>query len=134
MEKAKACYSLSSIKECQKRVRQFSWSTRYKGEHYSRCIRVRDLYVYCQYELKSFLFDPDYSPARDYIDSSHLRIITCINSIDAGCFDKATNPLFYAITVGSAIEIPFDNASRPCALELHIVICSSIIFKRNEDS
>jgi hypothetical protein len=24
--------------------------------------------VYCQYELKSFLFDPDYSPARDYID------------------------------------------------------------------
>lgn len=68
MEKAKACYSLSSIKECQKRVRQFSWSTRYKGEHYSRCIRVRDLYVYCQYELKSFLFDPDYSPARDYID------------------------------------------------------------------
>lgn len=68
MEKAKVCYNLGSIKECQKRIRQLSWSTRFKGEHTSRCIRVRDLYVYCQFELKSFLFDPDYSPARDYTD------------------------------------------------------------------
>lgn len=76
MEKVKVCYSLSSIRECQKRIRQFSWSTRFKGEHVSRCIRVRDLYVYCQYEMRSFLFDADCSPARDYTDMVNSKSCT----------------------------------------------------------
>lgn len=76
MEKVKAFYSLGSIKECQKHIRQFSWSTRYKCEHISRSVRVRDLYVYCQCEMRSFLFDADCSPARDYTDMVNSKSCT----------------------------------------------------------
>lgn len=62
-----ATYSLSALRECRKMIRKVHWSARKKGDHIVCCGEVRDFYAKCQALLNNFLFDPDCSPAWDYL-------------------------------------------------------------------
>ena len=49
---------------------------RRKDEHMTRCCEVRELYAKCQVNLGCVLFDPDMSPAKDYLDMVKDKKVT----------------------------------------------------------
>lgn len=63
----KASYSLTAIEQCKQLIRNARWSARLKSEHNSRCAEVNSLFASCQTLLNCILFQPDLSPAADYI-------------------------------------------------------------------
>lgn len=63
----KATYSLSTLKQCKELIRKIRWSTRLKAVHNSRCAKVNVLFASCQKLLNYVMFQPDLSPAYDYL-------------------------------------------------------------------
>lgn len=64
----KRIYSTMALQNCYRALRSARWSVRRKDEHMTRCCEVRELYAKCQVNLGCVLFDPDMSPAKDYLD------------------------------------------------------------------
>lgn len=64
----KRVYSAKSLQNCYSALCSTRWSVRLKSEHMTRCCEVRELYAKCQVNLGCILFDPDMSPAKDYLD------------------------------------------------------------------
>lgn len=58
----------TALQNCYRALRSARWSVRRKDEHMTRCCEVRELYAKCQVNLGCVLFDPDMSPAKDYLD------------------------------------------------------------------
>lgn len=63
----KASYRLEAIAQCKKLIQKSRWSTQKKSEHNSRCAEVNSLFASCQKLLNCVLFQPDLSPAYDYM-------------------------------------------------------------------
>lgn len=68
----KRIYSTTALQNCYRALRSARWSVRRKDEHMTRCCEVRELYAKCQVNLGCVLFDPDMSPAKDYLDMGQL--------------------------------------------------------------
>jgi hypothetical protein len=72
----KRIYSTTALQNCYRALRSARWSVRRKDEHMTRCCEVRELYAKCQVNLGCVLFDPDISPAKDYLDMVKDKKVT----------------------------------------------------------
>lgn len=72
----KRIYSTTALQNCYRALRSARWSVRRKDEHMTRCCEVRELYAKCQVNLGCVLFDPDMSPAKDYLDMVKDKKVT----------------------------------------------------------
>lgn len=88
----KRIYSTTALQNCYRALRSARWSVRRKDEHMTRCCEVRELYAKCQLtpptvetvgfpglhfvNLGCVLFDPDMSPAKDYLDMVKGKKVT----------------------------------------------------------
>lgn len=72
----KRIYSTMALQNCYRALRSARWSVRRKDEHITRCCEVRELYAKCQVYLGCILFDPDMSPAKDYLDMVKDKKVT----------------------------------------------------------
>lgn len=72
----KRIYSTTALQNCYRALRSARWSVRRKDEHMTRCCEVRELYAMCQVNLGCILFDPDMSPAKDYLDMVKDKKVT----------------------------------------------------------
>ena len=72
----KRIYSTTALQNCYRALRSARWSVRRKDEHMTRCCEVRELYAKCQVNLGCVLFDPDMSPAKDYLDMVKGKKVT----------------------------------------------------------
>lgn len=70
------CQSTTALQNCYRALRSARWSVRRKDEHMTRCCEVRELYAKCQVNLGCVLFDPDMSPAKDYLDMVKDKKVT----------------------------------------------------------
>lgn len=62
-----ATYSYAALQKCADAVKTTSWTVSRKAEHFSKCFEVRRLFWYCQERADCLLFEPDFSPWRDYL-------------------------------------------------------------------
>ena len=69
-------YSTTALQNCYRALRSARWSVRRKDEHMTRCCEVRELYAKCQVNLRCVLFDPNMSPAKDYLDMVKGKKVT----------------------------------------------------------
>ena len=72
----KRIYSTTALQNCYRALRSARWSVRRKDEHMTRCCEVRELYAKCQVNFGCVLFDPDMSPAKDYLDMVKDKKVT----------------------------------------------------------
>lgn len=72
----KKVYSTKALQNCYLALCSTRWSVRRKDEHMTRCCEVRELYAKCQVNLGCVLFDPDMSPAKDYLDMVKDKKVT----------------------------------------------------------
>ena len=76
MAAEKRIYSTTALQNCYRALRSGRWSVRRKDEHMTRCCEVRELYAKCQVNLGCVLFNPDMSPAKDYLDMVKGKKVT----------------------------------------------------------
>ena len=63
----KATYSYSALQKCADAVKATTWTVDRKAEHFSKCFEVQRVFWFCQERTDCLLFDPDFSPWRDYL-------------------------------------------------------------------
>lgn len=63
----KATYSYSALQKCADAVKATTWTVGRKAEHFSKCFEVQRVFWFCQERTDCLLFDPDFSPWRDYL-------------------------------------------------------------------
>lgn len=76
MAAEKRDYNTTALRNCYRALCSARWSVRRKNEHVTRCCEVRELYAKCQVNLDCILFDPDISPAKDYLDMVKDKKVT----------------------------------------------------------
>lgn len=61
-----ATYSYSALQKCADAVKATSWTVGRKAEHFGKCFEVQKVFALCFKKTDCMLFDPDFSPWRDY--------------------------------------------------------------------
>ena len=70
----KATYSYSALQKCADAVKATTWTVGRKAEHFSKCFEVQRVFWFCQERTDCLLFDPDFSPWRDYLKAVERKV------------------------------------------------------------
>ena len=74
MEFGKACYSYTAVQNCMEKVKELPAVPEKKAQHQAVCYGdLVQAFDYCLNRTDCLLFDPDFSPWRDYADAVNRK-------------------------------------------------------------